>query len=70
MTRSRDNANAFNLLDAKGDMIAASAADTAAKVTVGANNTVLTADSTQTAGVKWAVVNTDPIPNTFLLMGA
>ena len=44
---------AKSLLDAKGDMIAASAADTPAKVTVGADNTILIADAAQTAGVKW-----------------
>src|SRR5688500_16577208 len=44
---------ASTLLDAKGDLVAASADNTAAKVTVGANGTVLTADSTQTAGVAW-----------------
>lgn len=45
---------AETLLDAKGDLIAASGPDTAAKVTVGANDLVLTADSAQSAGVKWA----------------
>lgn len=45
---------AATLLDAKGDLIVASANDTAAKVAVGANGTVLTADSSQTAGVAWA----------------
>lgn len=40
--------------DAKGDLAAATGADAAAKVTVGANGTVLTADSAQTTGVKWA----------------
>ena len=43
-----------SLLDAKGDLIAASADNTPAKVTVGSNDTVLTADSGEAAGVKWA----------------
>ena len=45
---------AETLLDAKGDLIAASAADTAAKVTVGVNGTVLTAASGASAGVTWS----------------
>jgi hypothetical protein len=45
---------AATLLDAKGDIIAASAADTAAKLTVGANGTVLTAASGETTGLQWA----------------
>jgi hypothetical protein len=48
---------AATILDAKGDLIAASAADTAAKVTVGADGTVLIADSAQTAGLKWSRVS-------------
>lgn len=40
--------------DAKGDLAAATGADAAIKVTVGSDGQVLTADSTQAAGVKWA----------------
>ena len=39
--------------DTKGDLVAASGADAAAKLPVGSNGQVLTADSTQTLGVKW-----------------
>lgn len=52
-----DEANALvNLADAKGDVVVATAADTWARVAVGANDTALVADSAQTAGVKWAAV--------------
>lgn len=42
------------IFDAKGDLPVGTAADTAAKLTVGANNLVLTADSAQSTGLKWA----------------
>lgn len=43
-----------SIVDAKGDLIAATGADAVARLAVGANNLVLTADSTASTGVKWA----------------
>jgi hypothetical protein len=43
-----------SIVDAKGDLIAATAADAVSRLAVGANNTVLTADSTTATGLKWA----------------
>jgi hypothetical protein len=40
--------------DTKGDLAAATGADTAAKLPAGTNGQILTADSTQTTGLKWA----------------
>lgn len=54
MTRARDVANIDVILTAKGDIYAASSAYSPVRVGVGANGTVLLADSAQTAGVIWS----------------
>ncbi len=40
--------------DTKGDIVAASGADAASKLAAGSNGDVLTVDSGQTLGIKWA----------------
>lgn len=51
-----DDSNAIQntIVDAKGDLVGATAADTPARLAVGTNGQVLTADSTTATGLKWA----------------
>jgi len=51
-----DDPNAIqnSIVDAKGDLISATADNTPARLAVGADNTVLTADSSTATGLKWA----------------
>ena len=53
---AQDDSNAIQnaIVDAKGDLIAATANDTPARLAVGTNGQVLTADSAEATGLKWA----------------
>jgi hypothetical protein len=44
------------IVDAKGDLIAGTGSDAVARLAVGANDTVLTADSSEATGLKWAAI--------------
>jgi hypothetical protein len=53
---AQDDSNAIQnaIVDAKGDLITATAADTPARLAVGTNGQFLVADSTASTGLKWA----------------
>lgn len=53
---AQDDSNAIQnaIVDAKGDLIGATAADTPARLAVGTNGQVLTADSSAATGLAWA----------------
>lgn len=61
-----NNAIPDTIVNAKGDLIAASAADTVDRLAVGSNGQVLVADSTQTLGLKWAA---DPVADVVTTAG-
>ena len=55
---AQDDSNAIQnaIVDAKGDLIGATAADTPARLAVGTNGQVLTADSTASTGLAWTTI--------------
>jgi hypothetical protein len=57
---AQDDSNAIQnaIVDAKGDLIGATAADTPARLAVGTNGQILTADSTAATGLAWTTVTT------------
>jgi hypothetical protein len=57
-----DDTNAIQnaIVDAKGDLIGATAADTPARLAVGTNGQVLTADSSAATGLAWATASSAP----------
>ena len=63
------NALTVNVIDAKGDLLVGTASDTIGRLAVGTNGYVLTADSTQSSGLKWAATSEAGF-NPFMLMGA
>ena len=63
------NALTVTTIDAKGDLLVGTASDTIGRLAVGTNGYVLTADSTQSSGVKWSATAEAGF-NPLMLMGA
>lgn len=69
VTQLETNAILKTLVNAKGDLIVGTADNTVTNLTAGTNGFVLTADSTQTSGLKWSDASVG-YAQTFMLMGA
>jgi hypothetical protein len=67
-----DLATAIQLdsINAKGDLLVGSAAETIGTLAVGTNSHVLTANSATATGLEWKAIVSDPTPTVFMLMGA
>ncbi|GLZ36204.1 hypothetical protein Lesp02_83910 [Lentzea sp. NBRC 105346] len=72
VTNSLAGKVAASLLDAKGDLFIASAADTPARLAVGATGEVLSADSSQSTGARWVTQDraADPLDIMYGLVAA
>jgi hypothetical protein len=53
-------------LTTKGDIYVATASDTVSRLAVGTNNYVLTADSAEATGIKWAANSASTAPNEYV----
>ena len=69
---AQDDSNAIQnaIVDAKGDLISATAADTPARLPVGTEGQVLTVASAEATGLKWATPNTGLTWTTRLNVGS
>lgn len=60
---AQDDSNAIQnaIVDAKGDLIAATASDTPARLAVGTNGQVLTANSSAATGLAWSTISSGAV---------
>ncbi len=56
------------IVNAKGDLIAASGADAVIRVAVGTDGQVLTASSSDAAGVTWSTVDLSSVPDAISIL--